>query len=403
MTPPYAPVTDRLYDLGGSKWAVHNAARDRIAAGEDIIELTIGEPDIPTDPELVEECVKALRAGRTRYSNGRGEANLVDALIETYKPRMPKITADNILCFPGTQTALFAIMQALTQDGDGVLIGDPYYATYEGVVEATGARVQPVPLRMEDGFALQPGALAAAITPESRVLLLNTPHNPTGAVLDRATIDALGALCVEHDLWIVSDEVYEHLTFGVDFASPLENPALRDRTIVTSSISKTFAATGFRSGWTIGPAEFSRRLLPISETMLFGNQPFIADMTEAALRGSFDTAERMRTAFARRARLIRDAVADMPGLSALLPQGGMFMMIDVSATGMSGEDFAWHLLDEHSVAVMPGSSFGATATGLIRVALTVPDEVLEDAMQRIAMMELGTNEADPGETSTATS
>ena len=403
MTPRYAAVTDRLIDLGGSKWAIHNEARARAAAGADIIELTIGEPDIPTDPDLVEACVTALRAGRTRYSNGRGEANLIDALIETYKPRMPEITAENVLCFPGTQTALFAVMQALTHDGDGVLIGDPYYATYEGVVQATGAHVQPVALRIEDGFVLQPDALAAAITPQSRVLLLNTPHNPTGAVLDRATIDALGALCVDHNLWLVCDEVYENLTFGVAFASPIENPALRDRTIVTSSISKTFAATGFRSGWTIGPAEFSRRLLPISETMLFGNQPFIADMTEAALRGRFDTAERMRTAFARRAGLIHKALADCPGLSASLPQGGMFMMIDVSATGMTGEEFAWHLLDAHSVAVMPGASFGAMAKDLIRVALTVPDAVLEDAVNRIAALGLGTTGAALSATSAPTS
>jgi arginine:pyruvate transaminase len=382
----YTAITDRLYDLGGDKWAVHNAARERIARGEAVIELTIGEPDIPTDPALVEECIKALRAGRTRYSNGRGEATLIDALIETYAPRMPGICADNILCFPGTQTALFAVMQAIAQTGDGVLIGDPYYATYQGVVEATGAHVQPVPLRMEDDFALQPDALAAAITPDSRVLLLNTPHNPTGAVLDAQTIDALGRLCIAHDLWIVCDEVYEELTFGVDFASPLANPALRERTIVVSSISKSYAATGFRSGWSVGPAEVTRRLLPISETMLFGNQPFIADMTAAALRGDYDTAERLRTAFGRRAHLVHEAAASIPGVTARMPQGGMFIMLDVGGTGMDGESFAWRLLREQGVAVMPGNSFGETAPSLIRLALTVPDDLLRDAMDRIAAL-----------------
>ncbi|MBT8153083.1 pyridoxal phosphate-dependent aminotransferase [Epibacterium ulvae] len=377
----YAAITDRLYDLGGDKWALHNAARARKAAGETIIDLTIGEPDVPTDPGLVEECVKALRAGRTRYSNGRGEVNLIEALIETYAHRFPDITSDNILCFPGTQTALFAIIQALAESGDGVLIGDPYYATYEGVVQATGAHVQPVPLRMEHNFELQASDLAAAITADSKVLLLNTPHNPTGAVLSRQTLQELGALCIEHNLWIVCDEVYESLTFGTPFASPLEIPALRERTIVTSSISKTFAATGFRSGWTIGPVELSRRILPISETMLFGNQPFIADMTEAALRGSFDTAERMRIAFDRRAHMIHETLSDSPVLSTALPQGGMFIMIDVANTGLDGETFAWRLLEDFGVAVMPGSSFGATATSLVRLALTVPDEVLHSAVK----------------------
>ena len=380
----YAAITDRLYDLGGDKWAVHTASRDRIASGQPVIELTIGEPDIPTDPALIEECVKALRAGRTCYSNGRGEENLIDALILTYAPRMPEIKAENILCFPGTQTALFAVMQALTEAGDGVLIGDPYYATYEGVVRATGAFVQPVPLRMENGFALRADDIAAAVTPDSRVLLLNTPHNPTGAVLDRKAVDELGRVCCEHGLWIVSDEVYEHLIFSGEFVSPLEHPALRERTIVVSSISKSHAAPGFRSGWAVGPEEFSRRLLPVSETMLFGNQPFIADMTAAALLGEYETASKLRSALGRRAALVHEAVQYIPGLTSTPPQGGMFIMIDVSGAGMDGDSFAWQLLEEQGVAVMPGSSFGATANSLIRVALTVPDKVLETALGRIS-------------------
>ena len=382
----YASITDRLYDLGGDKWAVHNAARARQAKGEELIELSIGEPDITTDPALVEHCIDALRAGRTRYSNGRGEPGLVDALIESYAPRFPDIGEENVLCFPGTQTALFAVILALAGEGDGVLSGDPYYATYEGVIRAAGAHLQPVPLRMEHDFIMQPDDLAAAITPESRVLMLNTPHNPTGAVLDRETLEQLGKLCIENDLWILCDEVYEALIFDGDFVSPLEIEALRERTVVVSSISKSHAATGFRSGWSIGPVEFSRRLLPISETMLFGNQPFIADMTEAALRQHFDTADRLCEALGRRAKLLHEAVGQVPALSSSLPQGGMFLMIDVSKTGLDGEAFAWRLLEEQGVAVMPGASFGDSATTLIRVALTVPDEVLMQAVDRMAAL-----------------
>lgn len=382
----YAAITDRLKDLGGDKWAIHNAARARMAKGEEVIELTIGEPDITPDPALIEECVTALRSGRTRYSNGRGEAGLVDALVETYRPRMPDVGPENVLCFPGTQTALYAVFTALTSDGDGVLIGDPYYATYEGVVQASGAHVQPVPLHMEHDFELQPADLAAAITPDSRVLLLNTPHNPTGAVLTRDTLLALGELCIAHDLWIVCDEVYEALIFDGSFASPLEIEALRDRTIVVSSISKSHAATGFRSGWAIGPAEFARRLLPISETMLFGNQPFIADMTEAALRGDYPTAALLREALGRRAALVHGLVQQVPGLSSRLPAGGMFIMIDVSGTGLDGDAFATRLIEEHGVAVMPGSSFGNEGRNLVRVALTVPDADLREALSRMGTL-----------------
>lgn len=382
----YAAITQRLKDLGGDKWAVHNAARERISRGEEIIELSIGEPDIPTDPELVEICAESMRKGRTRYSNGRGETGLVEALMGTYAGRLPGIAPDNILCFPGTQTALFAVMLGLVESGDGVLIGDPYYATYDGVVEATGAKVQHVPLKMEHNFIPQPADLRAAITPESRVLLLNTPHNPSGSVIDREAMRAIGEVAIEHDLWIVCDEVYESLIFEGEFCSPLEFEPLHERTIVVSSISKSHAATGFRSGWAIGPAEFMRLLLPISETMLFGNQPFIADMTEAALKGNYDTAERLRTSLGRRARASHDALNAARGLSAHLPQGGMFMMVDVAGTGLDGEAFAWRLLEEEAVAVMPGNSFGSEAPHLIRFGLTLPDDELAEAVRRIAAL-----------------
>jgi arginine:pyruvate transaminase len=239
---------------------------------------------------------------------------------------------------------------------------------------------------MEHGFVLQPEDLASAITPESRVLLLNTPHNPTGAVMNREALEGIGALCREHDLWIVCDEVYEALIFEGEFVSPLEIEALRERTVVVSSISKSHAATGFRSGWAIGSAEFCRRLLPVSETMLFGNQPFIADMTEAALRGDFDTTARLSESLGRRARLVHAAIETVPALSSCMPQGGMFLMVDVSATGLDGEQFAWQLLERQQVAVMPGSVLGDCGTALIRVALTVPDEVLLEAVQRMATL-----------------
>lgn len=379
----YAGITDRLANLGGEKWAVHNAAREMTAAGEDVIELTIGEPDIAVDPQLVDICAASMRRGRTHYSNGRGEQGLLNALVAKYAPRFPGITSANILCFPGTQTALYAVITALAGAGDGVLVGDPYYATYEGVVRAPGAILQPVPLNIEDGFIMRPPDLERAITPASRVLLLNTPHNPTGSLLDRDTLVELGNLACRHDLWIVCDEVYEDLIFEGEFASPLEIEALRERTIVTSSISKTFAATGFRSGWAVGPEEFCTKLLPISETILFGNQPFIADMTEAALCGSFDTAERMRKSYAARAQLISRDLASCASLKTGRVSGGMFIMIDVSGTGLDGEQFAWSLLQNQGVAVMPGPSFGQNAKFLIRVALTVPDETLREAMRRI--------------------
>ena len=382
----YASITDRLQNLGSEKWAVHAAARRMKAEGKPVIELTIGEPDVPPDPALLAEATRAMHAGRYRYSNGRGEPAVVAARVRKYQKRRSDVTAENVLCFPGTQTALFSVMLGLVEAGDAVLVGDPLYATYEGVIRATGAEQVAVPLRPENGFHMKAADLEAAITPQCRVLLLNTPHNPTGAVLTAKEIAEIGAVCRKHDLWIVCDEVYEQLVFGATFASPFDNADLAERTIVVSSISKSHAAPGFRSGWAIGPAEFCARLLSVSETMLFGVQPFIADMTAYALDNPIATAATMRQSYKARAARFADALSRAPGLVPLPPEAGMFIVVDVSDTGMSGEDFAWALLNEELVAVMPGSSFGDGAAGFIRLSLTVPDAHIDEACRRIAAL-----------------
>ncbi|PDT86578.1 pyridoxal phosphate-dependent aminotransferase [Sinorhizobium sp. BJ1] len=382
----YASITSRLADLGSGKWSLHIRARQLKARGADLIELTIGEPDLPPHRALLDECQRAMDAGRYRYSNGRGEPALVAALAAKYRRRRAEVTAENILCFPGTQTALFAVMLGLAEAGDGVLVGDPLYATYEGVIRSTGAHPVLVPLKPEHCFHMRAEDLERAITPNCRVLLLNTPHNPTGAVLTKAEIAAIGEVARRHDLWIVCDEVYEELVFDAAFASPFDNQDLAERTVVVSSISKSHAAPGFRSGWAIGPAEFTYRLLPVSETMLFGQQPFIADMTAYALTHEIDTARQMREAYRRRADRIAIALARTPCVSVLPPEAGMFALIDVAGTGVSGEAFAWALLEEESVAVMPGSSFGEQAQDFIRVSLTVPDAAIDEACRRIAVL-----------------
>lgn len=378
-------VTDHLAGLGGAKWEVHLTARDRIRDGADIVEMTIGEPDVPAPQELIEAGVTALRAGRTKYSNGHGEAGLLDALAERYtRTRGRTFTPENVLCFPGTQTALFAVLAGVAEQGDEVLVGDPMYATYEGVVRATGADVVPVPLRPEHGFRMQADDIAARLTPRSRAIFLNTPHNPTGSILTPEDIAAIGNLALEHDLWILSDEVYEELVFeGAQFTSPLSDPALADRVIAVSSISKSHAAPGFRSGWCVGPAAFCAGLLPYSETMLFGNQPFIADVTELAVREGSSVAPGMSARFAARAALLADRLEAETALTVHRPEAGMFALINVAATGLDGDAFAWELL-EQGVAVMPGSAFGDGLRDWVRVALTIADDEFATAIDRIA-------------------
>lgn len=382
----FASVTDRLAGLGGEKWEIHALARKMKLAGRDIIEMTIGEPDIPTPDALIHTACKAMEAGRTGYSSGSGEPALLAALSQRYTESVGRpIDADQILCFPGTQTSLYAVLMGITETGDEVLVGDPMYATYEGVIAASGAKVVPVPLKVENGFRISARDLAERITPRSRVILLNTPHNPTGAILTADDIAEIGALAIKHDLWIVSDEVYEELVFdGAKFVSPLASPELADRVIVVSSISKSHAAPGFRSGWAIGSKEFARRVLPLSETMLFGNQPFIADMTALAVSTPSDVAAGMRHRFSKRSDMIFATLDGIAGLKVSKPEAGMFVLINVSSTGMTGHDFALDLLEKTGVAVMPGSSFGASLNDWIRFVLTKDDAITIEACARLA-------------------
>src|SRR6476660_4172937 len=208
----YAPVTDRLAGLGAEKWHVHFRARERALAGDAVLFLSIGEPEREAPAAIVEEAVAKLRAGRTRYSNGRGEAAATAEICNHYSQRTGRdILPEQVIFTSGTQNALCAAMLTLASLGDEVIVPEPYYVTYDGVIAATGAALVPVRLTPETGFHLSAGDLERAITPRSRVLLLNSPSNPTGAVLSRDEILAIGEVCRQNDLWIVSDEVYAAL------------------------------------------------------------------------------------------------------------------------------------------------------------------------------------------------
>ncbi|SLN51210.1 Arginine--pyruvate transaminase AruH [Roseovarius gaetbuli] len=381
----FSSITDRLAGLGGAKWEVHSRAKALAREGRDVIQLTIGEPDVPTPDALKDAAYAGMRAGRTGYSDGRGEPGLRRALAERYGATRGRVFhPDQVMCFPGTQTALYAVLMAVAEAESEVLVGDPMYATYEGVIRASGADMVPVPLRPENGFRMAAADVERAITPRTRAILLTTPHNPTGAILCPEDIAAIGRLAIEHDLWIISDEVYEDLVFeGATFVSPLAEPDLAERVVAVSSISKSHAAPGFRSGWCVGPLEFTEALLSLSETMLFGNQPFIADMTEAAVRAGSDVAPGMRARFAARADLLARRLEGETELFVHRPEAGMFAMINTQSTGMTGHDYALDLLEKTGVAVMPGTSFGETLNDWVRVALTVEDAPFGEAIDRI--------------------
>jgi arginine:pyruvate transaminase len=383
-----AKIAQRLTGLGSEKWAVHQEGKRRAAAGENLIFLSIGEPDAPPPEAILQEARKQIKPGRLRYSAGNGELSVREALSRHYSKQTGRpISPNQFLFLPGTQTALFIAFTSILDEGDEVLLLDPYYATYEGVIASPGGVPVPVPLDPDNGFHPNLAALEAAITPRTKALLLNSPSNPTGAVFTRDEIVEIGKLCKKYDLWIVSDEVYATLIYGNHvFTSPFFDKDLEERTIVTSSISKSHALPGFRCGWIAASEDFCEQAISISESMLFGSQMFLEDATAFALDTHFPEVDSMRESYQARAKVLIDSLKSSKTISARMPEGGMFVMIDVRKTGLSGEDFSRQLLAKHKVVTMPGESFGLCGAGHLRVALTVDEGQIAEAAKRIVLL-----------------
>ncbi|MFM8651789.1 MAG: pyridoxal phosphate-dependent aminotransferase [Acidimicrobiaceae bacterium] len=380
----FAPISDRLAGLGAAKWAVHADGLRRANSGEPIIMLSIGEPDLPPPASVLDAATTAMRNGRTRYAHGQGEPQTLKAIASHLTQRSGvTVSPEQILYTAGTQNGLCTALLTLVQNGDEVLVPDPYYATYEGLVAASGATFVPVATRPEDNFHVTAQAIERAVTKRTKALLLNTPSNPTGAVLTEKEIDEIGEVCERHDLWIICDEVYADMTFDVPFCSPFDRPHLRHRTLAVSSISKSHALPGFRAGWVASHPDVTPRLVLVAEAMLFGSQPFIEDALTVALNEKHPEVKRLRLAFRERAETLIKAFANSRAITARMPEGGMFIMLDVRRTKLSGEEFAWRLLREENVSVMPGESFGNGGAGHIRIALTVDSEILREACARI--------------------
>jgi arginine:pyruvate transaminase len=384
----FAKITTRLEGLGSAKWAVHVEGKRRAAMGGSLIFLSIGEPDAAPPTAVLDVADRQMRAGRTRYAGNRGEPDVLRALSRLYTERTGRLVGENQFIFlPGTQAALYAALMTVVDEGDEVLMVDPYYATYEGVVAAAGGVPVPIKADPDHGFHLKAEQIEKAVTPRTRVLLMNTPSNPTGAVFTHAEIARIGKVCDKHNLWIVSDEVYATLTYGnTVFASPFDIPELEKRTVVVSSISKSHAIPGFRCGWIAASPEFCDHAIHVCETMLFGSQPFLQDAVAFALDNHFAELDSIKKSYETRARALVAGLKASKKVRAHMPEGGMFIMVDVRPTGLSGEAFAWKLLDEENVVTMPGESFGAGGAGHVRVALTVDESQIVEAAQRIVRL-----------------
>ncbi|EKT4464724.1 pyridoxal phosphate-dependent aminotransferase [Pseudomonas putida] len=381
----FSKLTQRIAGDGAAAWDIHYRALAMQAEGRDILLLSVGDPDFDTPAPIVEAAIDSLRNGHTHYSDVRGKLALRQAIARRHQQRSgQKVDADQVTVLAGAQCALFCVAQCVLEPGDEVIVAEPMYVTYEAVFGACGATVVPVPVKPENGFRVCPADVAARITPRTRALALNSPHNPSGASLPRATWEALAELCIAHDLWLISDEVYSELLYDGEHVSPGSLPGMAERTATLNSLSKSHAMTGWRVGWVVGSAELAGHLENLALCMLYGSPDFIQDAAVVALEQPLAELEAMRDAYRQRRDLVCERLAGCPGIKALKPDGGMFVMVDIRETGLSAQAFADRLLDQEGVSVLAGEAFGPSAAGHIRLGLVLGAEALDDACRRIA-------------------
>jgi arginine:pyruvate transaminase len=368
--------------IGG--WSIQQEASLLRDSGRDVIFLTIGDPDQPTPAPVIEATIDALRRGRTGYAPTIGYPQLRAAIAARFAGRTGQpCAADNVVVTPGAQGGLYCALQCLAGPGDEVIVPEPVYATYEGVVAASGAEMVMVPLPAERGFHPDLASIAGAVTPRTRIVWINSPHNPTGAVFTPNEIAGIAEICRQHDLWLLSDEVYEDLTFTRPHISAWSLPGMAERTIVVSSLSKSHAMPGFRLGWIIGPPALSRHLFVLLLSMTYGSPPFIQEGAVAALRSELPEVAALREDYCRRAAMMSGILAGAPNCRPIPPEGGMFVLLDIRGTGTAARDFATSLLESEDVAVLPCDAFGPSAAGHLRISLTEPDARLAEAGHRI--------------------
>lgn len=379
-------ISARLTGLtadGTDGWGVFYRARDMMAAGIAVVDLTVGEHDIRTDPAILARMHASALGGHTGYASVPGTDSLRAAIADRINRRTGvATTADNIIVTPGGQSGLFAAHMAACNPGDRAVFIDPYYATYPGTIRAAGAVPQPLITKPQTGFQPTEDALAMTL-PGATSLLINSPNNPTGAVYSHQTMHDIAQACQKHDIWLISDEVYDTQIWNGTHISPRVLPDMANRTLVVGSMSKSHAMTGSRIGWVCAPAHVIAHLTTLATHTTYGVPGFIQDAAEFAL-GQGDEVERQVAApFLRRRTLTLRSLQDQNVIRALPVQGAMYAMLDISATGVTGDVFAYDLLESEHIAVMPGESFGEAASGHIRVAMTVDDDTYVQALTRI--------------------
>ena len=381
---PFSRLSDRLAGKSSSVWDVHNRACQLLEQGEDIILLSLGDPDMVTLDSTIEHAVSSLKNGRTHYPPVAGEPGLRKVIADIeYRTSGKPCSPDEVIIFPGATNAIFSVMSCLLNKDDSVIVPEPMYIGYRSIFDTIGAHIIGVPSDQKKGFCLDVDQIKHSVTTNTRVMFLNTPGNPAGNIISADVLRELAAWCLERNIWLVCDEVYSMITFEQRHISLRAAAASLENVIIVDGLSKSHAMTGWRLGWTVAVSPITNRLLSFSTATVFGCSQFIQDAACYALKNDKQYMQEIRHEYQRRRDYVCSRLMAMPSLHCRPPAAGMFIMLDVSEVAHDGKDFAEKLLDRTGVSVLPGEAFGKNSKQLVRLSLTLPLERLKIAMDRI--------------------
>jgi aspartate aminotransferase len=366
--------------IPGGILAIAAECRRRRSLGEKIVDLSLGEPDFDTPTHIMEAAVQALEDGATRYTPTAGVPALRQALIRSLSAEGLRFAPREVMVTVGATGAIWCAFQALLRAGDEVILPAPYYPQYLNPISMRGAQAVIVPTSAEQRFKLQPESLRAAITDKTRMLILNAPSNPAGVIYSREELEALAAVAQEHNVFILSDEVYAAFTYGEKFVSMAA--VAPNSTLVVRSVSKTYAMTGWRIGFAAGPAAIIDAMTAVQESCVVTPAAVSQWAAIEALRGPQDCVARIRNEFARRRAIATEKLQAIEGVQIDGGEGGMFVFPDLGARVPDVDAFCARLLRQHNVAVVPGREFGAPTC--VRISLGTNATDIAEGIERIA-------------------
>ena len=366
-------------------YAVLAKAQALEAKGREIIHLEIGQPDFETYPHIALAGIRAIASGQTRYNPPAGIPALREAVAEDFgRRRGVQIGPEQVVIAPGTKPLLLLPMLALLQAGDEVIYPNPGFPSYEAAISLAGANPVPVPLVEEDGFDLDLAAFDAALSPRTRMILLNSPSNPTGGINSARTLAHVATAASRHDLWVLSDEIYTRLVYSGEAPSIVSLPGMTERTIIADGFSKTYAMTGWRLGFGIMPQPLAEKLGLLLTHSVGCTATFTQLAGLEAIQGPQEAVEAVVAEFRQRRDLIVSGLNAIPGIHCPTPSGAFYAFPNVQALGHSSEGLAGILLEEAGVAVLPGTAFGRNGAGYLRLSYANSMENIKKALERMS-------------------